>query len=280
MWRALQVLRGFGNRSVHVKLPDLTRGERAALVLAVFDVCRFAVSRRQSLKELAYEVLRPRTVGEEKRAEGVVIVDSFTALRHTSPPTTRTAGSIRTFGKVWQCLGGVLDEVYAETGRVVVGVAVPGASFGSYGRTRFARIVEAFLARRRVSWIVVVSMGNDAYYSSTSLAAVVEGIRDFSRVVSGCPVFVAYGGAASVWEYPPGDGYDGRVFAICEVLASHGFAVSTGVAELAGIPRGYLADRVGHFTPGAFPYVSACIRAWVVDGGRFSSLGSAAESKL
>ena len=66
LWRALQVLRGFGNRSVHVKLPGLTRGERAALVLAVFHVCRFAVSRRESLKELAYEVLRPRAAGEEK----------------------------------------------------------------------------------------------------------------------------------------------------------------------------------------------------------------------
>ena len=55
-----------------------------------------------------YEVLEPTNLGVRKRIEGVVVVDSFTSL-----------------SRPWrQSLGAVLNDIYAETGRVVAGIRV------------------------------------------------------------------------------------------------------------------------------------------------------------
>ena len=197
---------------------------------------------------MAYQVLAPTNLQALSRIEGVVVVDSFTSLR-----------------RPWrQALGAVLNDLYAETGRVVAGIAVPGASFAAVGRRRFGYIVAA-AARVSPAWIVLVSMGNDAYDASMSLPAVVDGIREVTESVSGiCPVFVAYGGASWIWRYPPWEGYDGRVLSVCQALAAHALEVGTGVLELQRIPQSLLVDRVGHYSSQAYPYVLACIRAWVL----------------
>ena len=207
---------------------------------------------------------------------GLVLIDSIVFMRDM---VNRNAGIVNVARRL-------VDEIFVITGIGVTAVYRGGVTFGAHKvgstYTDMFKWCVSNLPMASYEFLLVVSMGNDSYFSALSemkgdssmKARTLAGIKDFLEFTREyaetrkLTMMLVYGASSAVWRYtgPIGSSYDRHVklaVQFVEELAYDDLVICTGSNELSSIVWSDVVDRIGHLDVRAYHKLVAAMICWV-----------------
>ena len=207
---------------------------------------------------------------------GLVLLDSIVFMRDM---VNRDAGIVNVVNRL-------VNDICKITGIGVTAVYRGGVTFGSHKAgstyTDMFQWCVSNLPMASYEFLLVVSMGNDSYFSALSetkgdssrKAGTLAGIKDFLDLTGEyaethrLSMMVVYGASSAVWGYtdPIACSYDGHVklaVQFVEELAHDDLVICNGSNELSSIVWSDVVDRIGHLDVRAYQKVVAAMICWV-----------------